>query len=105
MMRRPFRTVIVLATAFFAVMFCSAGVAQTNYVLKDTAIVYRLDTHVDVLIDSIDRLSLTDILKPYFQKKFTPSTGGLTFGYLTSPVWLRIRTSAASPRSHWLLEI
>jgi signal transduction histidine kinase len=104
-MPRPFRTIIVLAAAIFGVMFCDVSLAQTNYVLNDTAIRHRLDTHVDVLIDSTERLSLPDVLKPHFQKKFEASSGGLTFGYLTSPVWLRIRTRTASPHSHWLLEI
>ena len=49
-------------------------------------------------------ISIEQIVKPDFQKRFKPSTG-LTFGYTKSAIWLKVFTKTNSPDTQWYLEI
>ncbi len=104
-MRLSFRVITFFATALIAPVFGTASLGQTNYLLGDPSTIYQLDTHVGVFIDSTDRLSFHQIVKPEFQKRFKASTGGLTFGYLKSAIWLKVQTRTGTPGTRWLLEI
>lgn len=90
----------VATCLFFFVIPCSA-----QYLLTDTSVVHRLDSHVQVLIDSSNNLTFEQILRPEYQRSFGASTGNLTFGYLESPIWLKLETRTDSPHTSWYLEI
>lgn len=81
-------------------IFTSATQGQTIFPLSDTSISYRLDPYVGVLIDETGNLTHEDIAHAAFQ----PSKGNLTFGYLQSTIWLKVKTKA-SPSQQWYLEI
>jgi signal transduction histidine kinase len=93
----------------FAVLFLVFNINSFGqhgpYLLSDTTVAHRLDAHVAVLIDPTDTISVDQVTNPAFQHLFHPSKGGLTFGYLTSSIWLRVKTRTASPGTHWYLEI
>lgn len=104
-MRTPFRMIAVVTAALFPLLFCSVAKGQTHYLLSDTSVIHRLDTHVEVYIDTSGHVSLEQVLRPEFQKRFRVSSGGLTYGYLKSTIWLKVQTRARHPNSRWLLEI
>ena len=85
---------------FFFITPCSA-----QYLLTDTTIVHRLDSHVKVFIDSSNNVTFDQILRPELQRSFRTSTGNLTFGYLKSPIWLELQTRTNSLHTTWYLEI
>ena len=104
-MRYPFNLHTFSTVALVYLVFCfqfSAG--QEYFSLADSNTVYRLDDHADVFLDSTHAISIEQIVKPDFQNRFKPSTG-LTFGYTTSAVWLRVFTKSNSPDTQWYLEI
>ncbi|HEX8038668.1 MAG TPA: sensor histidine kinase [Chryseosolibacter sp.] len=101
----PFRIITILSPVLFSVAFYSAGMGQAHYLLSDTSVTHRLDTHVEVFIDSSGHVSFDQVLKPEFQKRFRASTGGLTYGYLKSTIWLKVQMRARVPHTRWLLEI
>lgn len=92
-------------TTFLFILLYGAVLAQQSYLLSDTSKVYRLDSHVEVLIDSSDRMTFQQILRPELQRRFKKSTGNLTFGYLESTLWLKITVRTSSPLTSWMLEI
>ncbi len=89
-----------VAASLFTVFLISGLKAQTSYTLSDTSVVHRLDSFVGILIDSTGNLSVEDVTNANFQ----PSKGNLTFGYLKSVIWLKLKTKA-SPGNIWYLEI
>ena len=95
---------IALMTIICSLLLCTGSFAQTPYLLNDTTIIHRLDKQVDVFIDSTNRLLLEQISKPEFQKHFH-RRGNLTFGYLKSSLWLKIKTKTYSLHTNWYLEI
>lgn len=72
--------------------------------LSDTTEVYRLDTSIEVFIDSTNRVAIEEITSG-FQGRFKQSAGNLTFGYLKYPLWLKVKTRTTKPFTHWMLEI
>lgn len=93
------------ATLLLSLLVSTACVAQRSYLLTDTAIVHRLDTHVEVFIESAEDITIDQITKPEFQNRFTPNTGNLTFGYLKSAIWLKLNIRKVSPLTQWYLDI
>ena len=104
-MRLSFKLQVLFSTAVFAQFIHTCCMAQTPVLLNSSTALQRLDTHVEVFIDSSDRISIEEIVKPDFQHRFLPSQGKLTFGYLKSPLWLKLVTRTASPETDWYLEI
>ena len=104
-MRYSFNLHTFNTIALVYLVFCfqfSAG--QEYFPLADGNTAYRLDDHADVFLDSTHAISIEQILAPDFQSRFKPSTG-LTFGYTTSAIWLRVFTKSNSPDTQWYLEI
>ncbi len=87
------------------IIFSINSQGQSRYVLSDTSIIHRLDFHVGVFIDSSGVASAEDVLATKNQGWFKPSGRNLTFGYLKSPIWLKIQTKNIRPRADWILEI
>ncbi|MBN8651795.1 MAG: sensor histidine kinase [Cytophagales bacterium] len=69
--------------------------------LSDTTTVYRVDSEVEVLIDSAGRLTFDEVRELTFSK----NNGALTFGYLKKPLWLKINTHTLRQNTLWYLEI
>lgn len=69
--------------------------------LSDTTTMYRVDSEVEVLIDSTGILTFDDVRKLTFPK----SNGAFTFGYLKKPIWLRINAHTIRQNTLWYLEI
>ena len=95
-----FRTVALV----YLVCCFHYGAGQEYFSLADSNTVYRLDEHADVFLDSTNAISIEQIVKPGFQKRFKPSTG-LTFGYIKPAIWLKVITKSNSPHTQWYLEI
>jgi signal transduction histidine kinase len=81
------------------------GFAQNVYPLADTSITYRLDAEVAISIDPSDSLSIDDVSTASFEKNFKRSKSNLTFGYLKSTIWLKLKTKTRSLKTNWYLEI
>ena len=93
-----------IITVLLSLFLCAGSFGQEVYVLKDTTIVHRLDTNIEVFIDSTDHVSFEEIVKPGFQHRFH-RRGNLTFGYLKPALWLKVRTQTTSPLTRWYIEI
>jgi len=79
---------------------------QQPFLLKDSEETYRLDQQVEIFIDSAGTLSFDQVSKPEFQQNFKlNSRHGLTFGYLKSPLWIKVTTRNTLPETSWYLEI
>jgi signal transduction histidine kinase len=104
-MRIPLNHCVRVITAlwFFFITIC--GSAQTPYVLDASSSTHRLDALVQVFIDSTNTVSAERVVHDDFQAHFRRSKGNLTFGYLTSTIWLKVVTKNATPRHDWYLEI
>lgn len=81
------------------------GLAQNPFQVSNTSTSHRLDAYLEVLIDPTDSLSIEDIVTPEVQSSFQKSTGTLTYGYLRSTIWLKVRTQAPALDKEWYLEI
>ena len=92
----------IIATYFY--LLTSIGYGQDAISLQNTSTSYRLDSHVAVLADSTESLTIAQILTPEFQGRFRKSDGDLTFGYLKSSLWLKVVTRNESD-ANWYLEI
>ncbi|MFZ6013237.1 MAG: 7TMR-DISM family protein, partial [Bacteroidota bacterium] len=97
------RLLILSSTLHLFVSFSNCF-GQDGYLLRDTSIVHRLDTHVEVFIDPTESLGIDQVSTPEFRQNFQ-TRGNLTFGYLKSAIWLRVQTRTASPQTQWYLEI
>lgn len=95
---------ISLTAIVFSLLLATGSFGQAPYLLNDSTIIHRLDSQMDVFIDTTESVSLEQIIKPGFQKHFQ-RRGNLTFGYLKSSLWLKIKTRTTSPDTHWYLEI
>ena len=80
----------------------SAG--QVAVPLENPATSYRLDSQLQVFLDSTGELSAERITSAEFQNRFHRSEK-LTFGYLQSAIWLKVVTRNAVPGASWYLEI
>lgn len=103
-MRFPISSKVLTTTILFLV-FNIACFSQQPYLLDNTTIVHRLDTHVAIFIDSSGSVSIDQVTRPDFQHHFRPNKSNLTFGYLESPIWLKISTRTLSPHTQWYLTI
>jgi signal transduction histidine kinase len=93
---------------FVAILLLSASLksfGQDYFLLADTAISQRLDSITDVYIDSKDSTAFEHIISDDYQQKFQKVKGNLTFGYVKSPIWLRVNLRTTSPTQEWYLEI
>jgi signal transduction histidine kinase len=89
-----------------AVLFSSIqSFGQEYYSLDDSTPVHRMDAFAEILIDPSNRISIEQITHPSYQNQFKKSNGNLTFGYLKSSIWIRIKTKTTSPQKQWYLEI
>lgn len=86
--------------AVLSFTFSSTTNGQTVFPLSDTSVIYRLDSYVGVFIDETETLALEDVVSADFQT----SRGSLTFGYIKSVIWLKVKTKAR-PSQQWYLEI
>ncbi|WP_276374966.1 sensor histidine kinase [Chryseolinea sp. H1M3-3] len=104
-MRHCFNFKLYLFIALFH-QFASYAtpVADTTFVLTDTTLIYRLDTYVDVLMDSSNTMSLEQVIDPVIQQRFHPAKD-LAFGYTRSSVWLRLKMKSPIKLTQWYLEI
>jgi len=98
-----FKSLSLIILGFFILSISCFG--QTPYPLTDTTVNHRLDAHVEIFIDSTDSFLIDQITAPEFQSHFTSKKGNLKFGYVRSPIWLKIKTRTFSPYTQWLLEI
>ena len=91
-------------TALLICICIDSAASKEPYLLKDPGSVYRMDRYAEVLLDSNGKLTIENILAPDIQQKF--STGGkLTFGYISSTIWLRVNTKRLTEETQWYLEI
>lgn len=91
-----------ICVAFLVSLLLAKGNgAYAQVELSDTTTVYRVDSEVEVLIDSTGRLTFDDVRELTFPK----SNGALTFGYLKKPIWLKINAQTLQPHTLWYLEI
>src|SRR5262245_13417981 len=95
----------ILFPALLLLLPSANSSAQTLYPLGDTAVIHRLDPYVDVLVDPTEGISIEQVVQTSFQHRFQPNKGNLTFGYLKSAIWLKVRTKTLSPHTAWYLEI
>ena len=95
----------LVAKTLFLLLICTPGFGQAPYVLTDTAAIHRIDKHVLVFVDTANEAGVDDILSGALQSNFHASTGNLTFGYLNSPIWLKVTTRTTSLDTKWYLEI
>lgn len=100
-----FRVQFIITTALLSLFFHTISFSQKPYLLTDKAIIHRLDANVEIFVDATDTISIDQITMPEFQHRFHPSKGNLTFGYLKSSIWLKIKTKTVSPDTQWYLEI
>ena len=99
------RISIIFTTAVLSLLLNTSSFGQKHFLLSDTTIIYRLDAHVAIFIDSTEVISIDQIVKPEIQNRFQQSMGSLTFGYIKSAIWLKINTKSLSTGTHWYLEI
>ena len=99
------RFLYVASAVLLSILLSSKALCQNPYRLTDSTIIHRLDTYAKILVDETDTIQITDIIKPDFQKRFYPSKGHFTFGYLKSTIWLKVVTKASRPKAQWYLEI
>ena len=90
-------------TALLICLCFDVTASKGSYILQDPAVVYRLDGHAEVFMDSLGTSTIEDILSPAFEEKFKPGLK-LTFGYTSSTIWLRLKTRKLSA-TEWYLEI
>jgi signal transduction histidine kinase len=83
----------------------SVSFSQNLFLLEDKSITYRLDSHVEIFIDTAGSASFEQVNRTEFQKNFQPNKKGLTFGYLKFPLWIKVTTQNAAPRVDWYLEL
>src|SRR5688500_14919371 len=93
----------VIGTALLILITATFCFGQKPFLLADTATTHRLDTHVEVFVNHTDTVAIDQVVR--FQQHFYPSEGLVTFGYLKAPIWLKVKVRAASPATHWYLEI
>jgi signal transduction histidine kinase len=79
--------------------------SQTPYLLADTASIHRLDKHIEIFIDPTDSISIDQVVSSSFQNRFQPSKSNLTFGYMKSSIWLKVKVKTIAPKLNWYLEI
>lgn len=100
-LRSQFVTTIALGLS----LFCTNCQGQQVYTLSDTTIRHQLDSHVKIFVDTDGLFTFNDIMKSTIQDQFLPGSGNLTFGYLKSPLWLKVETRTHALKSRWILEI
>jgi hypothetical protein len=98
-------SVQLVAKTLFLLLSYHIGLGQTPYLLSDTATIYRIDKYVEVFVDSASAVNMEQASSPEFAGHFHRSESNLTFGYLKSPIWLKVSTKTASPHTQWYLEI
>lgn len=103
-MRASFPSERIFATLLLGLAWLNSF-GQSGFTLDDPGKIHRLDGHIEFFIDSVGTLSFTDVLKVDGQGRFTKNTGSLTFGYLKSPVWLKVSAQTNAPQARWMLEI
>ena len=91
-------------TALLICLFTDSVANKEPYVLNDRGMVYRLDQHAYVLLDSTGELQIEDLLSFASQQRFK-ARERLTFGYTNSTIWLRVTTKKLSAETEWYLEI
>ena len=102
----PFdRRIRLVAKTLLIVLTCNSVSGQVPYTLTDAAAIHRIDTHVQVFVDTAGNAGVDDILSGEFQGHFHASKGNLTFGYLKSTIWLKVTTRSTSSDTNWYLEI
>ena len=95
----------LVAKTLLLLLICTLGFGQVPYVLTDTAVIHRIDRHVQIFVDTTNSKGVDDILSREFQSLFHASKGNLTFGYLKSTIWLKVTTRSTSSDTKWYLEI
>ena len=78
--------------------------SQDTIQIQDPAKTYRIDSQVEVYVDTSENLSYPDISKASFQSNFKVR-GNLTFGYQRNPIWIKFTAKTSSPQTTWYLEI
>ncbi len=79
--------------------------AQTNYIIGDPSVTYRLDSVASVFIDETKTLSFDNILSSEHQARFADTDGNLTFGYQDTNIWIRFNIKASDAGKEWLLNV
>lgn len=95
---KPFLSLITL------LLLSNYSFSQHRFELTDQSAVYRMDTHLEVFLDSGGVKTFNEVSSATFAG-FRPSQNNLTFGYSKETVWLRIKTKNAVPQASWYLEI
>lgn len=65
---------------------------------------YVLDKAWSVFIDTSAAVTFEQVITPEFSDSFSPR-GNLKFGYLVSPIWLRLEIKNNTHEKEWLLKI
>ena len=104
-MHFPYWLQRILTALSLSLSVWTSAVAQKEIQLSNTTERYRIDEHVSIFIDSLNNVSLDQILSPVFQKQFLPSNDNLIFGYNKYPIWLKVKMKTLSPKTDWYLEI
>jgi len=99
------RFLCAASSVLLSLFFSPKVLCQNPYRLTDSTIIHRLDTYAEIFVDNTDAIQISDVIRPDFQKRFYPSKGHFTFGYLKSTIWLKIVTKTSSPKTQWYLEI
>ncbi len=96
---------IFLLSFYVFIVGNSNGYSQGIYELDQRSKTHRLDSYVEIFIDSGYANTFEEISSPEFQSNFKSNTKeGLTFGYLRPPIWLKLNIKNVS-RARWFLEI
>ena len=102
------RFVIVLhwliTVAALSLLVTSKTYGQDYLQLTDPSVHHRVDKVVAVYVDTAGTASFEEVTSPSFNR-FSYPRKDLTFGYMKSPIWLRVTTKLASDKHEWLLEI
>ncbi len=96
---------LLTSIVFASLLSSGAAYSQRLILLDDAFTTYRLDDHVEILIDSSEKLTIKDVSHPELQKFFRLSNDDLKFGYLKSVIWLKITYMASSSDARWYLDI
>ncbi len=100
--RQHFRCGVIFSVLLFVSL---TAYGQSLYTLSDDKNTHRLDSYVEIFIDSGDAYSFEQISSPEFRSRFSRNTkDGLTFGYLRPPLWLKLTIENKS-NTAWFMEI
>lgn len=95
-----------LLVCFFFGLAINLFSQDTTLVLKQPDQVYFADALAQIYIDTSASLSLSELNAPENQHLFkSPGKSSLTFGYIKSPIWIRLDLTTALPAAEWYLEI